>query len=122
MELDLSFAARLFQVEPIFRYDIPMSLRRYPARLLLLSGASSLLLLGLCSVLAISLAREQTRTAAILGEDIGSRGAAINLEVTLSNLVALHDRNSRDVEPLHEQVQTDLIEIERFADKPEEQL
>ena len=60
-----------------------MSLRRYPARLLLLSAMSSLLLLALCTVLAISFAREQSRTAAILGEDIGSRGAAIKLEVSL---------------------------------------
>src|SRR5262245_10950875 len=99
-----------------------MSLRRYPARLLLLSSLSSLLLLGLCVTLAVYLAREQTRTAAALGEDIGSRGAAINLEVTLSNLAALHDRNTRDVGPLHEQVRADLNEIERFADKPEEQV
>ena len=99
-----------------------MSLRRYPARLLLLSAMSSLLLLALCTVLAISFAREQSRTAAILGEDIGSRGAAIKLEVTLSSLAALHDRNLRDVEPLHEQVRADLTEIERFADKPEEQV
>ncbi len=99
-----------------------MSLRHYPARLLLLSSLSSLLLLGLCGTLAVYLAREQTRTAAVLGEDIGSRGAAINLEVTLSNLATLHDRNSQDVEALHEQVRTDLTEIERFADKPEEQV
>src|SRR5262245_36275627 len=99
-----------------------MSLRHYPARLLILPTLSSLLLLGLCGTLAVYLAREQTRTAAALGEDIGSRGAAINLEVTLSNLATLHDRNSRDVEALHEQVRADLAEIERFADKPEEQL
>ena len=99
-----------------------MSLRRYPARLLLLSATSSLIVLGLCGVLAASLAREQERTAAILGEDIGSRGAAFNLAVTLSNLVALHDRHSRDVEPLQEQVRADLGEIQRFADKPEEQI
>src|SRR5262245_15022641 len=99
-----------------------MSLRHYPARLLLLSSLSSLLLLGLCVTLAVYLAREQRRTAAVLGEDIGSRGAAINLEVTLSNLATLHDRNSRDVEPLHEQVRADITEIERFADKPEEQV
>lgn len=105
-----------------FGFDIDMSLRRYPARLLLLAATSSLLLLGLCGVLAASLIQEQKRTAAILGEDIGSRGAAIKLEVTLSNLAALHDRNSRDAEPLYEQVRADLGEIERFADEPEEQV
>lgn len=97
-----------------------MSLRRYPTRLLAFAALSSLTLIGLSGMVSLYLYREQGRTADSLQENIGSRGAAINLEVTLHNLAALHERQLRDVEPLLEQVQTDLNEIERFADKVRE--
>ena len=97
-----------------------MPIRTYPGRVLFVAVTFCLLLLALCGTVALYLYREQDRTAAVLGEDIGSRGAAINLETTLNNLAVLHDRNSRDVEPLHEQAATDLTEIDRFADKDEE--
>src|ERR687887_216573 len=53
-----------------------MSLRRYPARLLVAAALSSLLILGLSGSLAVYLEREQARTAEVHGEDIGSRRAA----------------------------------------------
>ena len=97
-----------------------MPIRTYPGRLLLVAVASCGLVLTLCGTVAISLYREQHRTAAVLGEDIGSRGAAINLEAVVNDLAVLHDRKSRDVEPLHEKVSAALAEIDRFADKDEE--
>lgn len=97
-----------------------MPIRTYPARVLVVAVAFCVLILTLCGTVAFRLYGEQDRTATALGEDIGSRGAAINLEATLNNLAVLHDRRSRDIEPLHEQARTDLAEIARFADKDEE--
>src|SRR5438045_3051457 len=97
-----------------------MPLRSYPGRLLLASALASATVLVLCGTLAGYLYREQARTADVLSEDIGSRGAAINVEATLNNLAALHERQSRDVDPLLDQVHSDLAEIDRWADKPRE--
>ncbi len=99
-----------------------MSIRKYPQRVLFITGASCLLLAGLCGTVAFTLARELSRTATVLGEDIDSRGAAINLEASLNNLATLHDRKAPDVEPLHDQIRVDLNDIRRFADKEEEVL
>jgi two-component system sensor histidine kinase HydH len=95
-------------------------IRTYPGRVLVITTASSLLMLGLCGTVAISLYQSQARSADILSEDIDSRGAAIDLEATLHNLAALLERRARDVTPLHDQVQVDLVEIDRYADKAEE--
>jgi two-component system sensor histidine kinase HydH len=97
-----------------------MPIRTYPTRVLAVAAASCGLLLALCGTVAYWLYDEQHRTVTTLGEDIGSRGAAMNLEATLNNLAVLHDRRSHDVEPLHEQVRTDFAEIDRFGDKEEE--
>jgi two-component system sensor histidine kinase HydH len=97
-----------------------MPIRTYPTRVVALAAAFCALALGLCGVVAAGLYREQDRTAAALGEAIGSRGAAIELEATLSALALLHDRRSRDAEPLHGQARADLAAIERFADKDDE--
>lgn len=99
-----------------------MPLRNYPNRVLFAAALASLLALGICGVVAVYLHAEQARTADVLSEDIGSRGAAINLEVTLNNLMSLQDRRSRDLGPLHEQVLHDLDEIGRFADKDQERV
>lgn len=97
-----------------------MSLRNYPTRFLVTAAASSLLLLGSSVVVAVYLNREQARTAQVLGENIGSRRAATNLEETLTDLIALHRRGTEAVEPLHDRVRIHLAEIKQFADKPEE--
>lgn len=97
-----------------------MPIRSYPGRVLLVTVASSLLLLGLCGAIALYFALEQSRTADVLREDIGSRGAAMSLVATENNLAVLHDRRSRDVEPLHDQARAELAEVERFADKDDE--
>jgi len=38
----------------------------------------------------------------VLGENIGSRGAAVNLENTLIDLLALHNRGVKEVEPVQD--------------------
>jgi two-component system sensor histidine kinase HydH len=97
-----------------------MPIRSYPTRVLAAAATACAVALGLCGTVAVRLYREQDRTAAALGEDIGSRGAAIELEATLNALAALHDRRSQDADPLCEQARADLAAIERFADKDEE--
>ena len=97
-----------------------MTLRSYPGRLLLATAVSSGIVLAVSGTVAYHLQREQARTVELLSEDIGSRGAAINLEATLNNLIALHQQGARDVEPLHAQFRSDLMEIERYADQQEE--
>src|SRR5262245_24365624 len=97
-----------------------MSLRHYPHRLLVAATLSRLLVLGLCGTLAVYLSGEQARTAEVLGENIGSRRAASNLEEAVTALLALHRRGAKDVAPLHERVETHLTEIEQFADKEQE--
>ncbi|HEY1186999.1 MAG TPA: ATP-binding protein [Gemmata sp.] len=97
-----------------------MTIRSYPRRVLFITVTSCLLLAGLCGTVALALAREIDQTIAALGEDIDSRGAAINLEASLNNLAALHDHKAPDVDPLHDQIRTDLADIERLADKEQE--
>ena len=97
-----------------------MPLRTYPGRLLVSTAISSVVALLVSSTVAVLLYRDQSRTAEVLSEDIGSRGAAINLEVTLSNLIALHNGKATAVSPLQDQVNHDLAGIERFADKDTE--
>jgi two-component system sensor histidine kinase HydH len=97
-----------------------MPIRSHAGRLLFVSVVSSVSLLVACGVLAGYLYLDQSRTADLLSEDIGSRGAAINVEATLNNLVSLHNQGVVAVEPLHDQVGLDLAEVERFANKTRE--
>jgi len=99
-----------------------MSLQTYPGRFLLTSAIFSLLLLLLCGTIAGYLYLDQSRTVDILSENIGSRGAAIDLETTLNNLIALHSEGAERVEPLQKQAMADLRKIHEFADKPGERL
>ncbi|HQR05931.1 MAG TPA: ATP-binding protein [Gemmatales bacterium] len=99
-----------------------MSLRYYPTRLFFFAVGTSLVMLVFCFSLAAYLYSQQSISAEILGENIGSRGAALNLEVTLNDLLALHQRGAEQVEALWEKVQLFQKEIEEFADKPEEQV
>lgn len=97
-----------------------MSIQSYPRRVQTVAIAASLLLAVLCGTVAITLVRELSRTATALGEDIDSRGAATNLEASLNALAALHEHRTANVEPLLDQIRSDLAEIHRLADKPEE--
>lgn len=97
-----------------------LSLTLYPRRFFFFTTLSGMVALVVCGTLAVSLAREQARTADVLGENIGSRRAAANLEESISDLLALHQRHAKDVEALHERVEEHLREIESLADKSEE--
>src|SRR5438045_2580698 len=99
-----------------------MSLRTYPLRFLLATALSSLLLLGLACSVAWLAYRQQSETAEELGENIGSRRAAGNLEETLADLAALHRSGQVDVTALHERIAGHLAEIRTFANKEEESL
>lgn len=99
-----------------------MSIHYYPSRLLRFALGSSLILLVLCGTLAIYFYLQQTRTAEVLGENIGSRGAAVNLENTLNDLLALHDRGVKEVEAVQDKAFQHLQVIEQFVDKPQEQV
>jgi two-component system sensor histidine kinase HydH len=95
-----------------------MSLHYYPARVLLITGAFSALLLASSVGIAVYLNAQQVRTAQVLNENIGSRRAAADLRETLTDLVALHQRGVTDLEPLFERVlKHHLVEIDRLADK-----
>ena len=98
-----------------------MALRDYPNRLLSAAVLSSFLLAVVCGTVAALLAREQSRTADVLEENIRSRTAAANLEDIFAALAVLHQEGTKDPIPLHEQAEDQLAEIERFADKDEEQ-
>src|SRR5262245_49598748 len=97
-----------------------MPLRTYPLRILLSAVGTSVVVLAVAATLAVYLNRVQGQTADILGENIGSRRAAADLEETRTDLVALHRKNAGDVEPLQDRVQEHLAEIERFSDKEQE--
>ena len=97
-----------------------MSIRGYPSRVLFATIVPSLLAMVLCGLVALWLNQEQIRTADALDQDIASRSTAVNLEVTLNNLAVLHDRQSQDLEPLHEKIASDLSDITSYADTGEE--
>lgn len=97
-----------------------MALRDYPNRFLFASILSSLLVLGLCGTVAVFLAAEQSRTADILAENIGSRRAAANLEEVMAALALLHQRGVRNVAPLHERAEGHLADVRYYADKEKE--
>src|SRR5436305_15187399 len=78
------------------------------------------LLLVLCTAFAVYLYSQQTATAEALGENIGSRQAAGDLEQSLSDLAALHRNGVPNVEPLHRQVEDQLDKVRELADKPRE--
>jgi two-component system sensor histidine kinase HydH len=80
----------------------------------------SLAALALCGVLAWQLQREQSLTAEVLSENVGSRRAAAGFEDTLSDLLALHRRGEAGVETLQGVAAGHLAEVVALADKPAE--
>src|SRR6476469_9110611 len=82
----------------------------------------SLALALLCTSGAIYLYRQQTHSAEVLDENIGSRRAAGDLEEALHDVVALHQHKVAQVEPILDRVRTHLTSIAGFADKPEEKV
>jgi two-component system sensor histidine kinase HydH len=99
-----------------------MPLQTYPLRILLLAAGTSILALALAATLAIYLNHLQAEATNVRRENNASWHAAANLEESLYHLIALHRRNVREVEPLHERVREHLAEIESLADKPQEKV
>jgi two-component system sensor histidine kinase HydH len=97
-----------------------MSLLHYPGRLLVVTTASSLLLLVASVGVAVYVNSEQARTADVLGENVESRRAAANLEETLLDLIELHASGVTAVQPLQDRIASHLQTIEQFADKQDE--
>ena len=97
-----------------------MSLHRYPQRLLFLTTLSSGLVLVAGGTVAVHLARDQARKAEELGENIGSRRAASNLEEAVVELLRRHQLGEDDVGELHDRIDRRIGQIEDRADKPEE--
>lgn len=98
------------------------SLRTYPGRVLFVSTTGSVLVLLVCGTVAFYLEREQSRTAGVLSENIGSRRAAADLEEALLDLIALEQKEGKDLESLHERIAGHLATIEELADKEQERV
>jgi two-component system, NtrC family, sensor histidine kinase HydH len=107
---------------PAQRTHAGASLRNYPGRFLVVSAGGSALVLLVCGSLAFYLEREQSRTAGVLSENIGSRRAAADLEEALLDLIALEQNEAKNVEPLHERIAGHLAVIEDLADKDRERV
>jgi signal transduction histidine kinase len=75
----------------------------------------SLFLLGLCTVTAVLLYRQQAKLAHILEEAIGSRKKASELETTIRNLAGLLKQGHTQVEALESQFHSLLVEAEDYA-------
>jgi two-component system, NtrC family, sensor histidine kinase HydH len=105
---------------PALPESLTVSLHHYPTRFLVVTAASSFLLLGLTVAVGVYLNAERARTAAALGENLGSRRAAAGLEETLTDLLALRSQGVTDVQPLHERAAALLSEIQLYADKEDE--
>src|SRR5262245_36982368 len=76
----------------------------YPLRFVALVALSSLSLLVLCASMAIFLYRMQTDTAEVLGENIGSRQAASDLNDSLAQLAERLRQGNGPLEQLHEKI------------------
>src|SRR4051812_7816474 len=99
-----------------------MQLTKDQVRFLAPIALTSLLLLALGIFAAVYLHEEQKVSAASLRENIDSRRAADDLEVTLLNLIALRRESKRaeGAEALHKQIDEGLRQVVRLADKAEE--
>ena len=97
-----------------------MALSHFPARVLLAAASFALLLLAVCGAVAASLALEQSRTADVVDENIGSLQAATDLKESVTALATLLERGIDDLGPLHERAALHLAAIKRYADKEQE--
>lgn len=75
----------------------------------------------LCTVIAVSLFREQDRITRVLKENVGSRKAAVELEECLAGLIAQEKDRVESVSALQNRALTHLQALSVYADHPEEQ-
>lgn len=90
-----------------FRYLIPI-------------GSTSLCLVVLCTLTAISLFRQQSSLAMVLKENVHSQRVAVELEECLQDIIALEDDRVESVSVLHNRVNLLLARIESVADQATE--
>src|SRR5581483_10005706 len=78
-------------------------------------------LVVLCTVIAVSLFREQDRITRVLKENVGSRKAAVELEECLAGLIAQEKDRVERVSALQNRALKHLQTLAEYADHPEEQ-
>ena len=92
----------------------------FPSWIFRLATLLSLSLLGLCIVGAVYLDRQQADTAESLGENIGSRRVARNLQVDLGTLVDAVRRRPEQVAEVDRKLERLIAQAQDLADKDEE--
>ncbi|MFO0969207.1 MAG: ATP-binding protein [Gemmataceae bacterium] len=92
----------------------------FPSWIFRLATLLSLSLLGLCIVGAVYLYRQQADTAESLGENIGSRRVARNLQVDLGTLVDAVRRRPEQVAEVDRKLERLIAQAQDLADKDEE--
>ncbi|HEV3438077.1 MAG TPA: ATP-binding protein [Gemmata sp.] len=80
----------------------------------------TVVLVGLCTVTAVSVFREQARIEAVLRENLGSRKAAVELEECLKSLIDQEQVSLERVATLQEQASGLLEKLFNYADQPKE--
>ncbi len=83
---------------------------------------SSLGLIGLCSIIAVFLLRQQAGIADVMRENIRSRRAAADLEESLIDLIGLLKSRVEGVGALHRRIDQHLDNIRRHVDHEEERV
>src|SRR5436305_2015775 len=78
-------------------------------------------LVALCTLVAVSLFREQDRITEVLRENVASRKAAVELEECLAGLIAQEKDRVETVSALHTRAKNHIQALADVADHPEEQ-
>jgi two-component system, NtrC family, sensor histidine kinase HydH len=99
-----------------------MALHSYPFRFQLMTILSSLLLLALGISVAWLVYSLSSASADVLGENIFSRQAAVNLEVSLNDLISRHHDGTKHINSLHNDIEAHMQVIDEYADKDEERI
>lgn len=98
-----------------------MLTRDFPSRVARLAVILSVSLFALCIAAAFYFYRQQAATAESLGENIGSRKAARNVEIALEDLIQHLGAGSDQAGVFAAKVKHELAEARRLADKDEEE-
>src|SRR5436190_21262395 len=98
-----------------------MLTRDFPSRITRLAVILSVSLFALCIVAAYYLYRQQAATAESLGENIGSRKAARNVEIALEELIQHLGAGGAQAAAFADKVKQPLAEARGLADKEEEE-
>ena len=89
-------------------------------KFLLPAAAVTLILTGLCIVIAMFLFQQQTAMTRVLRENVTSRRAAVDLEECLYDISALLHDDVDDVSALNDRIERHLHRLREVANQPEE--